>query len=152
LPTSHEIRLHEIRNPKEIPPWTDHERIAGFFHETMRPWHDALPDVSRGLDHALTTTDDRSGFVLLAAQAEELAGGLAMLDTGMGGFVPKYLLLFVAVRPDLRGKGIGQTLVKQALSMCDGAVKLHVEYDNPAKRLYERLGFTTKYAEMRYQP
>ncbi|MDK2978441.1 MAG: hypothetical protein PWP52_1155, partial [Bacteroidales bacterium] len=28
-------------------------------------------------------------------------------------------------------------------------VKLHVEYDNPAKRLYERLGMTTKYAEMR---
>jgi hypothetical protein len=26
-----------------------------------------------------------------------------------------------------------------------------VEYDNPAKRLYERMGFSTKYAEMRWQ-
>ncbi|MEA1899074.1 MAG: GNAT family N-acetyltransferase, partial [Bacteroidota bacterium] len=32
-----------------------------------------------------------------------------------------------------------------------GNIKLHVEYDNPAKRLYERIGFTTKYAEMRYE-
>ena len=152
MPPSLETCLHVIRNPREIPHWTDHGRIAGFFHETMRPWNDALPDVSKGLDHALSTTDDRSGFVLLAAHAEELSGGLAMLDTGLGGFVPKYLLLFVAVRPDLRGQGIGKTLVQQALSMCDGAVKLHVEYDNPAKHLYERLGFSTKYAEMRYLP
>jgi hypothetical protein len=26
-----------------------------------------------------------------------------------------------------------------------------VEYDNPAKRLYERVGMKTKYAEMRYE-
>ena len=32
----------------------------------------------------------------------------------------------------------------------EGDTKLHVEYDNPAKRLYERLGFENKYAEMRW--
>jgi len=26
-----------------------------------------------------------------------------------------------------------------------------VEYDNPAKRLYERLGFRSRYAEMRLE-
>ena len=39
-----------------------------------------------------------------------------------------------------------------AARLTEGDLALHVEYDNPAKRLYERLGFRSKYAEMRYQP
>jgi len=38
-----------------------------------------------------------------------------------------------------------------AIELCDGDVKLHVEYDNPAKRLYERIGFKNKYADMRFK-
>jgi len=36
-----------------------------------------------------------------------------------------------------------------AIRMAHGAIALHVEPDNPAKKLYERLGFTNKYLEMR---
>ena len=49
------------------------------------------------------------------------------------------------------GRGIGRRTIERALDQADGPVKLHVEYDNPAKRLYERIGFTSKYAEMRYE-
>ena len=56
------------------------------------------------------------------------------------------------MRPDLRGQGLGRRIIEEACGGLDGAVKLHVEYDNPAKRLYERIGFSTKYAEMRYTP
>jgi len=72
-----------------------------------------------------------------------------MLHTGMEGYVPKYLLLFVSVAPELRSRGLGRKLIELATSNLDGEVKLHVEYDNPAKRLYERIGFESKYAEMR---
>jgi ribosomal protein S18 acetylase RimI-like enzyme len=34
--------------------------------------------------------------------------------------------------------------------LTNGDIALHVEYDNPAKNLYERAGFTSKYIEMRY--
>ena len=64
--------------------------------------------------------------------------------------VPENLLLMVAVDPVTRGKGVGSQLIKRSFELAEGDVKLHVEYDNPAKRLYERLGMTNKYAEMRY--
>jgi ribosomal protein S18 acetylase RimI-like enzyme len=51
----------------------------------------------------------------------------------------------------VRGKGVGSKIIRKGFELADGDVKLHVEYDNPAKRLYERLGMTTKYAEMRYR-
>ena len=46
--------------------------------------------------------------------------------------------------------GIGSIMLKKALEISEGDMALHVEYDNPAKHLYERFGFTTKYAEMRW--
>ena len=38
-----------------------------------------------------------------------------------------------------------------AIKTVEGAIALHVEPDNPAKFLYEKLGFTNKYLEMRLQ-
>jgi ribosomal-protein-alanine N-acetyltransferase len=55
----------------------------------------------------------------------------------------------VAVDPELRGCGIGERLIRTALQRTRGAMKLHVEHDNPARRLYERVGFASKYLEMR---
>ncbi|MGM0641018.1 MAG: GNAT family N-acetyltransferase, partial [Thermotogota bacterium] len=53
------------------------------------------------------------------------------------------------VNKEYRGKGIGGKLIDEAAKIVDGEVALHVEYENPAKRLYERKGFESKYAEMR---
>ncbi len=51
-----------------------------------------------------------------------------------------------------RGQGYGRQMVERIQQECGGGIALHVEYGNPARRLYERLGFTSKYAEMRYDP
>ena len=73
-----------------------------------------------------------------------------MNETGMEGFIPENILVYIAVDAKFRGKGIGGEMIKEAISRSKGDGKLIVEYANPAKRLYERVGITTKYAEMRY--
>jgi ribosomal protein S18 acetylase RimI-like enzyme len=72
-----------------------------------------------------------------------------MNKTGMSGYIPENILVYIAVDAEQRGKGIGGKLMKMAMKMAKGAIALHVEPDNPAKKLYERLGFTNKYLEMR---
>lgn len=124
--------------------------LVAFLHEHLKPYEDTPKDIRRGLEYALSDASDRGGFVLLAHEAGSVQGALAMLHTPMGGYIPANILLFVAVRRDLRGRGIGGRLVKTAVEFCSGPVKLHVEYDNPAKALYERIGFSSKYAEMRH--
>ena len=49
-----------------------------------------------------------------------------------------------------RGKGIGKQMMLKAIEIADGNLALHVEPDNPARFLYEKIGFTNKYLEMRY--
>jgi len=146
-----ELSFVKVVLKEEFPAWAPHEAVVRFFHETMKPYHDSLEDVERALDYALVPEKGQGGFVMLAHRGEELLGALCMLKTGMGGYVPANLLLFVTVSPEARGQGIGGRLIKHCLAETDGDVKLHVELDNPAKRLYERLGFETKYAEMRWR-
>ena len=79
-------------------------------------------------------------------------GALVMLSTGMDGYIPGHLLLYIAVDPATRGQGLGGRLIEEARRHCPQGIKLHVELENPAGRLYERLGFTQKYREMRWLP
>lgn len=54
-------------------------------------------------------------------------------------------LIDIALVPAFRGRGIGTGLLRDLLEEADAkgkGVSLHVEVFNPARRLYERLGFT----------
>ncbi len=144
------LDLAIVRTPADLPEWLDLETLTDFLHESLKPYQDEPHDIRKGLDYALSDDSPRGGFVVLASEAHNIKGALVMLDTGMSGYIPENLLLFVAVDPSTRGQGVGRRVIERALAEAGGPVKLHVEYDNPAKRLYERLGFTSKYAEMRY--
>ena len=69
----------------------------------------------------------------------------------MDGYIPENILVYIATHHDYRGKGLGKQLMQIAIKTVEGAIALHVEPDNPAKFLYEKLGFTNKYLEMRLQ-
>jgi len=116
----------------------------------MAPYEDKLADIKSALSVIFDDTDHPGGFVVLGMEEDELLGAAVIHHTPWSGYVPENMLLFIGVRPEHRGQGLGRALIEEALAHCEGDVKLHVEYDNPAKRLYERLGFTSKYAEMRY--
>ena len=143
------ISLRICRAEQELSGKTSLAVLVRFFHRTLKPYEDSVEDITRALTYAF---DGTGGFLVLAQDKGELIGALLMLRTGMGGYVPENLLLFVGVRPEQRGKGVGGLLVERGLEEADGTVKLHVEYDNPAKRLYERIGFVSNYAEMRCEP
>jgi [ribosomal protein S18]-alanine N-acetyltransferase len=135
---------------EDLKEYTSMDELAQFLHASLIPFEDPVEIIRKGLNYAFSNKDGEGGFVLLAREADSTVGALVMLDTGMSGYVPPNLLLYIAVKPDMRGKGIGGNLIRAAFERADGDVKLHVEHENPARRLYERMGFESKYAEMRY--
>jgi ribosomal protein S18 acetylase RimI-like enzyme len=55
-----------------------------------------------------------------------------------------WCLIDIALLPELRGSGIGTMLIRELMDQAAAAgkpVSLYVEYFNPAKHLYDRLGF-----------
>lgn len=143
------VEFLKVLSNDDFPQWAKRETIVRFFHETMKPYQDTPEDIERALDYAFSSDKCEGGFLMLAHSGDELLGALLMLNTGMKGYIPENILLFVSVSPEMRGKGIGGKLCRHCIDEVDGEVKLHVDYPNPARHLYERLGFTTKYAEMR---
>jgi ribosomal protein S18 acetylase RimI-like enzyme len=147
-----DVRLVFVRAWTDFPESNPPDTVTSFLHRSLGRFGDDPAYIARGVSDALSPDPPGRGFVLLALDGDRLVGALVMLRTGMKGYVPENLLLYVAVDPDERGRGVGSRLCREAAAACDGEVKLHVEYDNPAKRLYERLGFKNKYAEMRLSP
>ncbi|MCP4679756.1 MAG: GNAT family N-acetyltransferase [Deltaproteobacteria bacterium] len=139
-----------VDSKESFPDWMSVDKLADFLGRIMRPYEDTVEDIARGLEYALSKEQGRGGFIILAAASEIPLGAVVFLKTGMKGYVPGNLLLFVGVHPDYRGKGIGRELISRAADRCEGDIKLHVEPDNPARRLYELLGFKNKYIEYRY--
>ncbi|MBD3368291.1 MAG: GNAT family N-acetyltransferase [Candidatus Eisenbacteria bacterium] len=145
-----DVVITRADNASELPDWMDVDHLTAFLHESLKPYEDPRPVVGEGIEYAFSNEPGRGGFVLVASRDETLLGALVILKTGMARYVPENLLLFVAVSPDARGRGIGGRLVSRAVDEADGEIKLHVEHDNPARRLYERCGFSSKYLEMRH--
>lgn len=122
-----------------------------FLHRHLQQYGDAPKDIRKAVEYAMGHNAAPGGFVLQGLAEGKLVGAVVVNETGMNGYVPENILVYIAVDQSQRGMGIGYKLMEKALQSADGAVALHVEHDNPARRLYERLGFTNKYLEMRYQ-
>jgi len=144
------IEYNIIRTQQEINK-QEKETFISFLYDHLGQYGDTRPAITNAVDYALSTAEGKGGFLLTAWKEGKRVGEVVVNDTGMEGYIPEHALVYIAVKSEMRGHGIGTALMKKTLEICEGNVKLHVEYDNPAKRLYERVGFTSKYAEMRYQ-
>ena len=126
------------------------EEYVTFLYNHLDKFGDTREAINKCIDFAFGKDGGLGGFLYAAYEGNNLVGVLIINNTGMSDFIPEHILVYVAVDSKFRGKGYGREIVEKALNDCPGDVKLHVEYENPAKRLYERMGFTSKYAEMRF--
>ncbi len=125
--------------------------IADFLFTHLDQYGDKKEDILKCLDYALSSFGHQGGFVVLCREKSNIKGAVVVNQTGMSGYIPENILVYIAVHSDQRGKGVGKSLMQKAINMAKGDIALHVEPDNPAKFLYEKLGFTNKYLEMRFK-
>lgn len=123
--------------------------IADFLYEHLDEFGDKRSDILLAIDYAFSDEAGRGGFVVVGEEEGQIVGAVVMNNTGMHGYIPENILVYIAVDRRMRGKGAGKALMQTAIKKAKGNIALHVEPNNPAKHLYERLGFTNKYLEMR---
>jgi ribosomal protein S18 acetylase RimI-like enzyme len=131
-PDDREFLLAVFRTTREdelaLTNWTELEKAA-FIDAQFRAqdsyYREVYPD---GRFLVVTLANQPIGRLYLVRLADELR------------------VIDIALVPSHRGQGIGSSLLADVTAEADAAalpVSLHVEPWNPAKRLYERLGFRT---------
>ena len=125
------------------------QRIITFLYEHLDEYGDTKKSIGNAIDYAMSSYPLSGGFLVTAEDDGEIVGAVVMNKTGMKGYIPENILVYIAVHKDYRGKGIGKELMSKTLHYAKGDVALHVEPDNPALKLYEKFDFTNKYLEMR---
>ncbi|MGD9140114.1 MAG: GNAT family N-acetyltransferase [bacterium] len=145
-----ELKVRRIERQADFENGFTREDFIEFLYTHLGRFGDTRSAIEKAVDYAFSETEGKGGFLVTAHLGDDLVGEVVINDTGMAEYVPEHLLVYIAVHGDYRSKGLGARIMDETFRMCEGNVALHVEYDNPAKRFYERLGMKSKYAEMRY--
>jgi ribosomal protein S18 acetylase RimI-like enzyme len=124
-----------------------HQTIANFLFTHLDHYGDKVEDILKCIAYAMNP--EKGGNIIVGLNDGKIVGVVILNHTGMKDFIPENILVYIAVDNGQRGKGFGKKLMQKAIDTAEGNIALHVEPDNPAKGLYEKLGFTNKYLEMR---
>lgn len=148
--------VYKIYNTNTTINSLEKESIIKFLHGHLEEYGDSLADIQKSIDFALRvsnpglTSASLGGYVLVAYDNKEIVGAVVVNRTGMSGYIPENILVYIAVHKEHRGKGLGKSLMEKAIDITKDDIALHVEPDNPAVSLYKKVGFENKYLEMRY--
>lgn len=139
----------KIFNAVDKPNELEKIEMVDFLFDNLEQYGDKKVDIQKCIDYATKEISSFGGFAMQLIEDEIVKGVVVVNQTGMGGYIPENILVYIATHKDYRGKGLGRILMEKAIELAKGDIALHVEANNPAKHLYEKLGFTNPYLEMR---
>ena len=140
-----------VFNTTNKPNLKEKESIIDFLFYNLQEYGDPKSDIEKCIDYALKETTSFGGFILVSYLENEISGVVIVNQTGMKDYIPENILVYIATHKNHRGKGIGKILMQKSIELAEGSIALHVEPENPARFLYEKFGFSSKYIEMRYK-
>lgn len=144
------MKEYQLFNEENKPSPQEKKEIIDFLYQHLEQFGDSKEDIEKCVQYAIKESDSFGGFILQSFEGGVTTCIVIVNQTGMKGYIPENILVYIATHKEFRGKGIGKKMMIKAIELADGNIALHVEPDNPAKYLYEKIGFTNKYLEMRY--
>lgn len=121
------------------------EKLVYFLYNNLDEYGDSKSAIKKSIEYATK----KGGHIFVTEHNNQITAAVIINKTGMEEYIPENILVYIAVHRNHRGKGLGKEIMNYTLDNCKGDIALHVEKDNPAKFLYEKMGFTTPYLEMR---
>ena len=138
-----------VYDPGNQPTEQQKNDLIDFLFDQLEQYGDPRPNIETCLNYALSSEKGQGGFAVVLEDNGKIKGATIINNTGMKGYIPENVLVYIATHRDHRGEGLGRKVMTSAIERAEGDIALHVEKDNPAKFLYGKLGFANPYLEMR---
>lgn len=127
----------------------DINRVTNFLFEHSGTFKAPKNTIRKSLLYAAKELPGLGGYVFVVENKFEILGAAVINRTGMRDYLSENILVYLAVKENVRGKGIANKLIDQVKSYCKGDIALHLEKDSPVIELFEKKGFKSKNIEMR---
>lgn len=122
------------------------DAVAGLFNE-YRIFYNQKTDIDAATAFLKDRITKNQSVILLAIDENDEKVGFTQLYPTYSSvsLQPFYILNDLFVKPSIRSKGVGETLLKAAKELCViencKGLALETATDNPAQKLYERLNW-----------
>ena len=141
----------KVFNTKNKPNSEEKVSVINFLYDNLQEYGDPKSDIEKAVNYAINEIDSFGGFIVVSHLEDIISGVVVVNRTGMKDYIPENILVYIETHKIHRGKGIGKQLMQKTIDLAIGSIALHVEPENPARFLYEKVGFSSKYIEMRYK-
>ena len=113
------IQINSFDSSNKI---TEEEKsdVVTFLFDHLDQYGDAKADIEKAIAYALGEQSGRGGKVIVASHNSEILGAVVLNQTGMQGYIPENILVYIAVHDKTRGQGLGKQLMEKAIDLVEG--------------------------------
>lgn len=124
-------------------------QIIDFLHHELNSEEHSKQDIRKAIEYSTKEKTSFGGFTMVERIHKQIVGVAVINQTGMEGYIPENVLVYIATESNYRRQGIATRLLDQIIRHAKGDISLSVSDSCDAKCLYEKYGFTSNRIEMR---
>lgn len=143
------MKATKIYDSQNRPSQTEKTEIINFLFEHLEEYGDTKQNIKIAIEHSINELTCFGGFTILLTNKKTIIGAAVVNKIGMSDYIPENLLVYIAIHKSFRGKGLGKKLSQKAINYSNEDITLYIEANSPARLVYEKMGFSTPYLEMR---
>src|SRR5690606_25134233 len=110
----------KVFNHTNKPSATVKSQIINFLYSNLEQYGDEKSSIEKAIDYSLGENNSKGGATILLYDNQILKGAVVINKTGMGGYIPENILVYIATHKDYRGEGLGKRLMEKVISETEG--------------------------------
>lgn len=90
--------------------------VADFLHIELEQYGDSREAIMKAINYAMDSPASKGGLVAVMSDKDEIIAAAVINRTGMEDYIPENILVYIAVRRENRGQGLGKLLLYMRIS------------------------------------
>lgn len=96
-----------VFNTDNKPTEREKSEVVDFLFDNLEEYGDPKAQIKKAIDYSIQEYASFGGFTMILKDDDEIRAAVVINKTGMSGYIPENILVYIATDKNYRGKGIG---------------------------------------------